>query len=202
MNQQTTPSTFNINSHGYIIISPLSENLKKQIYVIQNKLANKFGKSVFWFPEKDQLHITFAHIISPDASYPVNPTILYENLSPTAIKTLDKITPETLNICVNFGTVEAHPSAIILKGHDDGSYDSIRRQFSDSITLPSQTRRPPNIIHSTIARFRQKIDLNTIQNFVEDFKLDQPEDLTELLLIHETKIYAQEYNIIKRFPHE
>ena len=185
---------------GYIIISPLSDILKKQIYSIQNSLADKFGESSFWFPKQEQLHITFAHIISPDAIYDKDPSTIYKNLSSVVNETLSQIASEYLITSANFGAVESHPSAIIIRGHDSGNYKLSRQKFTGSVALPPQTRRPPKIIHSTIARFKKELDKHDLKNLTDGINFSLDEDISELLLIHETKIYAQEYKIIKRFP--
>jgi len=200
MPRLTVPGDFDRSEHGYIVIAPLSEQSKQVVYGIQEQLAQLFPSSSFWFPRGDQLHITFAHVLSPDSDYLTDPEELAKALGPQAIEVLQYIIPNPLRLEVSFNAIEAHESTVIIKGHDDGGYDRLRKAYEESIELPPETRKPPTIIHSTIARFRDELDFDKLKAFVDGLTVSFTEVTTELHYIHEKKIYVQEHDIIARFP--
>lgn len=58
--QMTELGDFNRPTEGYIVITPLTEEVKSGIATIQHQLLNHFPHSALWLPEGDQLHTTIA----------------------------------------------------------------------------------------------------------------------------------------------
>lgn len=144
--------------------------------------------------------MTFAHVLSPEVTYAEAKPLLYRRLQKNATRALDAITPKHLSIPVVFDTILAFHSAIIVKSHDDGTYDTLRQAFVEEFELPEQTRRPPKIIHITIARFRKELDFAQLQDFTAGVKVSLKEGVAELQLVHEKKIFLQEHDVIARYP--
>jgi hypothetical protein len=124
---------------------------------------------------------------------------LFERAREQAMQTLKQITKEPLQITVNFDAIHAAPAAVYIQGTDDGSYSRLRETFMENVSIPDESRRPPKIIHSTIARFRNELDYNAVLEYVDNLKISFTETTTELLLIKEKKIYIQDYDILERF---
>jgi hypothetical protein len=199
MSELTVIGDFDRVEEGYIVIAPLSEEIKQAIYGLQKKLTERFSLAALWLPKDEQLHVTFAHVISPDADYPTDRAKLYDQLEPDVKRVLTQLMSDVPKIEITFDTIEVSPAAIVIKGYDDGSFDKLRAAFMDGIQLPEETRRPPTSIHSTIARFRAELDLADLKKLVEGLSISVKEDMQELHLIHEKKIYVQAHDVIARF---
>lgn len=200
MRRPTTPSITNKATTGYIIIAPLSEENRQILHQLQDKISSRFNRISFWFPRDDQLHITVAHIITPETMGGEAANSLYRSISNQALAALQIAIPNPLTIEVEFNSVEAFPGVIIVKGQDNGSYSELRKAFVNNFPLPEGTRLPPNIIHSTIARFYDEVELDEVANFVEHLKVNFTQTTKDILVIRENKVFTQEYDVLKRFP--
>lgn len=199
----TQPSEFDHPSEGYIVIAPLSARSKQRIAGIQSRYAERFGQKALWLPKGDQLHITFGHIITPNAEYPGDRSLLFARLRPLASVALREVVRSPLAISSSFNAVEAFPSAVILKATDDGTYGTLRRRFIERFQLPQGTRMPPEIIHTTLLRFREPIDFTAVEKLTQQVMNDfDPfeEVTTSLQMIHEKRIFVQDYDVLEEFP--
>jgi|GEM_PF-2048371 len=185
---------------GYIVIAPLSQQSKDVIYVLQDAIQKQFPNNRFWFPRGDQLHITFAHIITPNVDYPESQRAMWERIRSQALAALEQCVPNPLAIDVTFDTIEAFPNAIGCIGRDDGTYEALRKNFVNRFALPDASRRPPNIIHTTIARFYDEMALDEIQACISGLNPTFVEVTKELQVIHETGLYVHEHDVLERFP--
>lgn len=199
----TQPSDFDHPAEGYIVIAPLSEESKERIADIQSRYAELFGEKALWLPKEDQLHITFSHIITPNAEYTEDRSSLFARLQPQASAALSAAVRPPLAVACHFSTVEAFPSAVILKATDDGTYDKLRRRFIENFQPPEGTRMPPEIIHTTLLRFKEPVNLAEIQKLTEEIMEDfEPFDelTTSLQMIREKKIFVQDHEVLEEFP--
>lgn len=196
----TEVSKFDNRSDGHIIIAPLSKKTRQAIYDIQNKISDTLPVGSLWLPSGKQLHITFAHLISPDATYDSNKDDLWRSLEVGAKKSLYQITTEHPKIDIVFEKIEAFLSTIIVKWKDDGVIDELRRKFTKLVQIPKNTRVPPNIIHTTIARFKKEISFEEVKETVARLEWKQiTENISSLELIHEEKIFVQEHSILNSY---
>jgi hypothetical protein len=196
----TIPTDTSAQTNGYIVIGSYSRENQQVIHRIQDQLRSSLPGIRFWFPRGDQLHITFAHIITPEVTYHKNSTELYADLKSSAIDSLRGAIPQNLDVEIIFDKVEAFPAAIIIKGRDDGSYARMRAGFINKFSLPEQTRKPPEIIHTTIARFENEAPFDEIEKFVYGLNISFTQETSELLLIHEQKVFVQKHEVLERFP--
>lgn len=199
----TQPSEFDHPSEGYIVIAPLSNESKRAIGDIQARFVSQFGKDNLWVPTEDQLHITFSHIISPDADYAESRSELFSRVGPLASAVLEKTVVHPFALTTRFDTIEAYPSAVILKASDDGSFQRLRQDFINNFDIPPGTRMPPEIIHTTLLRFRKPVDLNEVQQLTQEIMAEfEPfeENTTKLQMIHEKKIFVQDHEVLEEFP--
>lgn len=190
-------------SEGYIIIAPLSTSSKRRIAEIQGQFIKRLGKANLWIPSEDQLHITFAHIITPNVEYPEDRATLFSRVRPFASAALRQTVRSSFIIKSKFNTVEASLSNVILKATDDGSFEQLRKTFIDNFTPPEGSRVPPNIIHTTLLRFRESIDFNAVQALTQEIMAEfEPfeEQTTRLQMIREKKIYVQDHEVLEEFP--
>lgn len=203
MGEYAQVSNFDGPSDGYIIIAPLSAASRAALESLQDQMAAKLPADSLWLPRGEQLHITFAHIISPETEHPDRPA-LYRKLGPQVLEILGRMVPTDLDIALELAAVEAFPAAIIAKWRDDGTYARLRERLMQEFTPPQGSRLPPQIIHTTLARFRQEVPMQAVQDAVAALQLPAPaaphEHTTQLQVIHERKIFVQEHDIVATFP--
>ncbi len=76
---------------------------------------------------------------------------------------------------------------------------NLRQALVTSLDLPIQTRKPLEIIHSSIARYREEMALDETKDFVSSLNITTSVVTSESQLIKERKIYVQGYEILERF---
>ena len=165
-------------------------------------MLKNFSKESLWLPKNEQLHITFAHVISPDSKYKIDRTKLWKDLHPEVKRALEEITKKPLNIEVQFNELLSFQASIIVKGYDNGSYDKLRNKFIKLFNLPDESRRPPNIIHATVARFRNELPFDNVKTVTDGIGVSFTDSTQKLQLIHEEKIFVQSHSVISSFPRE
>ena len=101
---------------------------------------------------------------------------------------------------MNFNRVEVSSQAIIIRGSDDRAFDAIRTQLVELLPLPSATKQPPTIVHSTIARFTRELDLKTVQSVIAQLNISFTETITEFQLLHNVSPHMLSYEVVARYP--
>jgi hypothetical protein len=183
---------------GYIVNTGLSEALYRPIRDIQAKLDARFPGAI-WAAPQPSLHITLMDWSSPLAGYDQDKDELFRSVEGQYVSTLTEALKGQGPIPIAFDTIEAHPAAIIVKGHDDGSYQRIRDQFLSQVELLPGTKPPPHIVHTTICKFLQPIDVGEVEEFLRAETLRVQEIITEFRLVRETQIFLMQYETLRRF---
>jgi hypothetical protein len=196
--QLTIPADPHQTVLGYLVNSSPSEKLYKTIHKIQTKLEKRFPGAI-WIAPKDSLHITLIDWLAPLVDYGQDKDELFRSIKDDYTKVLAEILQHQAPIQVAFDTLEVHPTAIIVKGHDDGSYQRIRERFLENVELLPGTKPPPKIIHTTMCKFLEQIDVDEVANFLRNESLYIEEQVAEFRLARETQIFMLEHDILKRF---
>lgn len=195
--EMTEVGDFDRETEGYIVIAPLPEHVKNYIGSIQEHLRAELPPSSLWLPQGDQLHITFAHIVSPDANYQISREEVFNSLRSNAELAVSQAADNVMGNRVTFNEVKVFPGAVILTGIDDGTIDQARANFADEIQAPDETRKPPKIIHTTIARFNEPIALDKVRQAVADIHPEVAFEIPSLQLIQEHQMYTQSHTVLK-----
>jgi 2'-5' RNA ligase len=182
---------------GYALVALSSENTKRKIAELLDELnANLPG--VLWLMPPEQLHITLCEIIQPK-TYSQDKTSLYnlhkdqyEDIPARVLSNVPKFT-------ISFDIIEASPQAIIVRASDANKLNDIRANLVANMQLPDETRTPPDITHSSIARYLQEVDLENIQSVIAQFKISIDEEITEFKLIKNLIPPLQKYEVLKTF---
>ncbi len=183
---------------GYMLNTGFStENIAK-IQGIQQYLEGKFPGSFIFYPG-ETLHITLMDWTAPLVDYGRDKDELFEELYPEYDKVLTDILKVIKLITVHFKEIRVSPDAIFIVGEDDGSYQKIRDEFIGQIELEEGTKRPPQIIHSTIARFREEVEVGEIQLALNSLNLDLVQSINDFRLVKETEVPMQKFQEIGRF---
>jgi hypothetical protein len=69
----------------------------------------------------------------------------------------------------------------------------------DMIDLVTGTKRPPSIIHATIARFVDEIDLGVVEDFASSQSINFTQHVESFRLVNEKKIPMLDYDIVKEY---
>jgi hypothetical protein len=194
----TIPTNPEQSITGYIINAGLSDRLADEVHRIQASLAENFPEAI-WPAPRESLHITLMDWLAPLVDYRQDKDKLFQSIESEYVSVLENILRSQKPINVIFDTIEVHPAAIIIKGRDDGSYQRIRKQFLDRVDLLPNTKPPGQIVHSTICKFLQPIDVGEIKSFVESMDLAVPEEISEFRLARESQIFMQRYEVLRRF---
>jgi len=180
---------------GYMINSPLHKDNQLKIRALQEKLEDTFG-NLIWSLPTESLHITLMDWIAPLVDYGQDKDGLFHGLFGTYNQALSETLQSVNSIRVDFSEVHVSKGGVYLTGTDQGQFDYIRTNFLEKIELTLGTKRPPSIIHTTIARFTSSTDLKPVQEFIagQSIQLDQLVD--EFVLVRETKIPMLKREII------
>lgn len=185
-------------SIGYALLAPVSENTKNQIISLLDSLSVALP-GVLWPMPPKQLHITLCEIIQSKTYSQDKETLYklhkeqYENAPAQILSTLPKLT-------VTFNIIEASAQAIIVKSKDAASFNAIRAELVANMSLPSETRTPPDIIHSTIARYLKETELERVQEVVARHKIIIEEKVSEFKLIRSEIPPLQKYEVLRAYP--
>lgn len=194
----TLPANVDRQTVGYVVNSSFSEDNLATLVAIQKEIALPLNDAI-WIVPPSALHITLLDLLTPGTSYHEDKDTLYDKHGPTYISALDKILASQAPISVTFDTIEVHPAAIIIKGHDDGSYDKIRNQFLSIVDLDPITKKPPTIIHSTIAKFQKPIALDRVRSVLADKSIRVVNEVKNFRVVREHQIYMRNYQLIKNY---
>lgn len=183
---------------GYMLNAELSLTNQRAIASIQENLTHKFGPAI-WRAPAQSLHITLFDWLAPLVDYGRDKTDIFEEIyteyDSVVSNAISKVTPISLRI----NRVKAGASAVWIEGDDQGQFRQIRGEFLSNIKLLPQTKLPPTIIHSTIARYRDEIDLEDVQKVVDGLQISLTQEISAFRLVRETVDPMLEFETIKTY---
>ena len=182
----------------YMSNIPITGEAAMSIRTIQQMLGDQLG-SQLWVQPQESLHVTLFDFIAPKVEYDTPHKKLFDALAGDIDEVMSQLAHEFKQFELQLTLLKFSAGAIYLEGYDDGSIASIRKRFLELFALDAKTKRPPQIIHSTIARFTDSIDIDNIQATVER-QVDQiiiP--VRSLRLVHEQRIPMLQYETLKEY---
>lgn len=183
---------------GYTIVALPSKGAKRQIAGFQGRLASQFPDSI-WFTPANQLHFTLFEIIQPAVSYPVDKISLFETFERSFLDATTQTITSFPRLSVHFDTIEASQSAVIVRASDSSKFNEIRKRVMEVAVLPKATRQPPDITHSSIARYALQIDLEAVQAYATKYNINFQEDINKFYLLKTYSPPLGNYEILKTF---
>lgn len=196
---KTVPSNFiGQKNTGYVLLTLLSEKTRNQIVSLLKDLTSELP-GVLWPMPPAQLHITLCEIIQPKP-YADDKDILYQQHKDLYENEPSKILSRLPKFTITLDTIECSPQAIIVKSSDASSFNHIRDRLVKSLPLPNETRTPPDIIHTSIARYLKEVDLESVKQIAAQHKVHIEEEITGFKLIKTKVSPLQEYEVIKNYP--
>jgi hypothetical protein len=188
----------NTEKVGYWVGAILSPDSQQKIAVLLQELKKELPE-VLWAMPAAQLHTTLFEIVMTFRDYDEDRDVLFEKYRHDLDRELTAQLSNQVLISIQFDTVEASTNAIIVRGTDDGSFQRIRDAISSKHLLPSGTRTPPEIIHSSIARYVDEIDVTRVQEVVAAHSVDFRETVSQLDLVRIWRM-PMDFRKVKVYP--
>lgn len=164
------------------IVKLLTGAAEQQAIQLQQQLVAVFNDAI-WLQEPPSIHSTLMEIIS-DAQYTgmtrqQHFDTWYNAHNTTVKQIIATIEPFT----VHFTELFISPWAIIIKAPNTDPFNSIRKLLVANAAAPKETKIPPDITHSTMARFAKPLDLAKAQQAVKNLIVDITVDVQNFSLV-------------------
>lgn len=183
---------------GYVVNTFLDPELQSSIEQLQVRLVEKY-KDNMWLQPLETLHITLMDWLAPLVEYPQAKNKVYRRIYPIYDRTLEEILAEQQPINLSVQGVEVSSASIFVRFVDGGHFQAIREGFLDKITLEAGTKRPPQIVHATIARFTGEVVLDDVRSLIAQAPVTGETTVGQFRLVHETKSPMLESEVIKSY---
>jgi hypothetical protein len=182
----------------YVLLALLSKNAQNRIAELLKGLSAELP-GVLWTMPPEQMHITLCAIVqlkpyTQDKHYLYElHKEQYENIPAQILSSMPKFT-------VTLDLLECSSQAVIIKSSDASSFNSIRSRLTKSMPFPAETSAPPNIIHSSIARYTKAVNLEDVQAVIARHQIHIEEEITEFKLITTGILPLQKYDVLRTYP--
>ena len=180
---------------GYMSNIEFDKDSQAGILALQQKIGHMFSDGI-WFQPKDSLHITLFDFIAPKVEYDVSRSELFCKQQELIFKTMEQLAIEFHEFTIQLNAIHVSQSAIYVQGEDDGSIHAMRNRFTELYDLDERTKKPPIIIHSTIGRFTDVMDIHELNEYTRKIKVDINVHVENLRVVHERKLPMLEYEIL------
>ncbi len=149
----------------------------------------------------ESLHITVLDWVAPLFDYDgEDKRKLYNELYPSYDAAFRRITDNIEPFDVHFTELPVTPGSIILVGQDEGQFQSLRQEFMNSVNFPKGGKQPPDIVHSSLARFvAPEVDLAPFEEYARDNPLDLTQRINEFRLVETQREPMQDFSIIDTY---
>jgi hypothetical protein len=168
---------------GYAVCAFLSPENQQKIATLQIELHRELPGVIWTMPDITQQHLTLFEIVMNFRDYPEDREAIFKRHHASIDSELKAQLADQGPITVTLDTLEVSPSAIIVRGTDDGSFQRIRNAISDKHLLPDGTRTPPDIIHSSLARYVKEADVEHIRSVIAHHELSLVQTVTEFEMV-------------------
>ena len=183
---------------GYMLNVGLSKENQQIIAAINEKIKSTFGDVILNQPG-NALHITLMDWVTPLTKYEEDWDGLFARLYPLYDETFSKLVEDVSPFTIVFDTIKVSPAAIFIQGHDNGQFQRLRNTFAQEIQLVAGTKPAPKIVHCTIARFDQEIELQAIEEYVASLSINFDQQIDTFRLVNEIDMPMLSYEVIKNY---
>lgn len=184
---------------GYMVNAALSEAARTEVARLQVELAES-APGALWLASPGSLHVTLLDWIAPLATYDVDRAVLFRELFEDYDRCLTRVLAAEPPIDLVFDRIEVSRDAIILRAAGDVSFGRIREAFLAGVELLPQTKRPPRIVHTTIARYLTPVPIGGIEAKAAGIPCEIRERIEVFRLVRETRIPMLELDLLKPYP--
>lgn len=195
----TIPAT-NIGAadNGCAVVTLFSNNAQQKIEALLAELSRELD-GIIWTMPPASLHSTLCEIIQPKP-YTEDKDTIYQAHTGEYQAVLDDVLKKFGPIKVHFNKIEASQHAIVVMAEDGGIFNQIRAELVKKLPFPAETKSPPDVVHSSIARYTKEIDLATVEAAVARHAISFEEIVTEFQLLYPIWPHLLHYDIVKKYP--
>lgn len=183
---------------GFVVNAGFSEKNSEKFLEISEALASTFEGAIYRTP-KNGLHVTLMDWIAPLIDYGQDKKELFEKVRDSYDRVLSQLLDNQPPIKVVFDEIAVFPNTVVALGHDDGSFQRIRNAFVEQVELLPDTKLPPKIIHSSLCRFTQEIDLDDVKEMVAGLNLNTEEVVDNFRLVKTMQEPMLDFEVIKNY---
>jgi hypothetical protein len=184
---------------GYVVNAEFSPASQLTLAPLLNVIGEVFGETVHVMP-LESLHITLLDWIAPLVDYDgQDKDILFTKIKTQYDAAMTTALTGQLPIQARFSKLLASPSTIYIQALDDGRFDAIRSNFVSHVDMLPGTKMPPNIIHTSLARFTGSLSMQTVQEKLDEIAVDFTEAVSSFRLIRSTREPLSDYVVLKTY---
>jgi hypothetical protein len=184
--------------NGCAIVTLLSSLAQQKVKNLQSELLRELDGAIWPMPASS-LHSTLCEIIQPKP-YQENKAVIYTEHHEEYEAALAEVLADHGPIRVVFNKIEASPYAIVIMGDDGGAFNQIRAALLKTLPFPAETRLPPDVVHSSIARFTKEIDVSKVQAIIVRHSILFEETVSEFQFMYPVWPHLLQYEIVRRYP--
>lgn len=181
---ETIPTPPDHSEDEHSIVRLLSPDSTSQAKAIQNELRNLFGDAI-WLQEPPSVHVTLMEIICDTEYVGKSRQQYFDEWYAAYNETVKDILSTIEPFGISFNELLVSPRAIIIKSLDSEALNGIREALLKRINLPPGTKIPPDITHSTLARFNIPIDLEEAKKLTSKISVNIHEHVSEFSLVRD-----------------
>lgn len=186
---------------SFFVNAGLSTQNASKIATVQQTIGEAFPR-VIWSSPAQALHISLLDLLSARTQYAADKLQLFQEHFSEYNTALSEILAQEGIIKVTFSQLRVTPQAIIIIGSDNGSFERIREALKGRISLLPGTKPMPQLIHSTICRYKQEVDLKPIEDLVSQQSISFVEYITVFRLTREIVWPLVEFEVVKEYSLE
>lgn len=180
---ETVPAQYiNEPAIGFVYVALLSENAQQKITQLLADISQELP-GVVWPMPPEALHLTLCEIVQSRKEYSEDKEELFDKRKQEYTEAAAEVLTEIPRFSVTLDCIEASPEAIIVRTKDSSAFNGIRARLLERITLPEETKTPPNITHSSIARYLKATDVEAVRAVLAKHTVQIEEPITEFKLL-------------------
>lgn len=156
-NQIEIDTTWGKPVWGVTLQVDLSEQVRDRVCAYQKELRTLEDDNVLLLPREFQ-HVSVNQVIFWDDNYALGNENTWNNVSSQFIEVFSSLHKKYESFNITFSKVIATTSGIVWCATDEhDELENLRNNFFQLLPFPSETTKKNHIIHTTIARFQNKL---------------------------------------------
>lgn len=180
--EKTIVSPLDPSPDEYNIAAMLSVSTQQQIIALQDKIKAILG-DVVWLMPAQCLHSTLMEIIWKTEYAALTRRQHFEQWYGAYHQATKEIIASHRPFAARFTELYASPGAIIIRAENTHEYNAIRDDLLANTKLPEGTKLPPTIVHSSIARYAQSVDVGEVRYALRSLKIAVTEPIADFKLV-------------------
>lgn len=200
MINKTTPSDWLEKPYrGYVMNTRFSDENSLKVMSLIKDIKAKYGRAVYAVPE-ESLHITLLDWIAPLVDYDGrDKDELFKSIYESYDRAINEALADEHTFDAVFNAIHVSPTTIFISGHDNGEFERMRSKYLDGVKLLPNTKRPPTIIHSSLARFTEELDLAEVEAFMASRTISFRQRIEDFRLVYTYREPMLEFEVLKTY---